>query len=202
MYSHYDYKLKRNVVMLHPGEHYATTEDAFVSTVLGSCVAVVLFDRELRLSGMNHYMLPGSKAQPRPQDREMAGKLGVHAMELLIGALLEKGARREKLEAKVFGGGNVLGIEDVHPGMKGSDIGAANVRFAFSYLKEKNISVVSSDVEGYVARKLFLDPPSGYVYLKRLEKVLLEPVRKAELSVIEEMEKKPSAGTFELFETS
>ncbi|MFP4491433.1 MAG: chemotaxis protein CheD [Spirochaetaceae bacterium] len=215
MYSHYNYKYRRNVIILHPGEYYATGEDCLLSTVLGSCVAVILYDEEKRIGGMNHFMLPGKFAQNNERavqkdsdvsggslELEESGKLGVHAMELLINTIMKEGGRRLRLKAKVFGGGNVLNTGDSTGRLIDSDIGGSNVRLAFSFLEREKIPVVSSDVQGFTARKIFLDPQTGYVYLKRLERSLLEPVREVELNYIEEMEKKRGGGSFELFETS
>ncbi|MFO7849753.1 MAG: chemotaxis protein CheD [Spirochaetia bacterium] len=157
---------------------------------------------------MNHFMLPGEVSRqdnglPRGTlEREGDGKLGIHAMELLINTIMKEGGQRPKLKAKVFGGGNVLNNGDSAGKLTDSDIGGSNVRLAFSFLERENISVISSDVRGFVGRKIFLDPQSGYVYLKRLEKTLLEPIREVELNYIEELEKKGNNGSFELFETS
>jgi chemotaxis protein CheD len=207
MYSHYNYKYEREVVILHPGEYYASGENHLISTVLGSCVAVVLYDEGRRIGGMNHYMLPGKFADLETGDRTSRehfddahrAKLGVYAMQMLIARLIDAGADRWNLQAKVFGGGNVLGNGEMAGGKNSSDIGSYNVELAFAYLEREQIPVVSSDVRGYVARKIFLEPRTGYVYLKRLEKKLLEPVRQIEQSVIEELEKKPSANLFDLF---
>ncbi len=207
MYSHYNYKYDRDVVILHPGEYYASSENHLISTVLGSCVAVVLYDEKRKTGGMNHYMLPGKYADLdsgyRPSrnmlDDPHRGKLGVFAMQLLIARLIDAGADRGSLKAKIFGGGNVLGNGKMWGGKNSSDIGSYNVELAYSYLEREQIPIVSSDVRGYVARKLFLEPRTGYVYLKRLEKRLLEPVRQIEQNVIEELEKKPVKNLFDLF---
>ncbi|MFO7788308.1 MAG: chemotaxis protein CheD, partial [Halospina sp.] len=140
MYSHYNYKYKRNVIILHPGEYYATGENCLLSTVLGSCVAVILYDEDKRIGGMNHFMLPGTLSsgdgfEGGSLEFEESGKLGVHAMELLINTIMKEGGRRLKLKAKVFGGGNVLNTGDSSGKLIDSDIGGSNVRLAFSFLE-------------------------------------------------------------------
>ena len=187
MYSHYNYNYARTVVILHPGEYYITDEDCMISTVLGSCVSVTLYDTLLKLGGMNHYMLPGKGADHIAPKGEMAGKLGIHAMALLIEELRVRGASLQRFEAKVFGGGNVLRLKDRNGEEGEMDIGAANVDFAFTYLKRAGIPVVSSDVRDYAARKIFLDAKTGYVYLKRMESSFIEPIKKVEISQIKEL---------------
>lgn len=194
MHSHYDYKMKRNVIILHPGEYYATGDDCLISTVLGSCVAIILYDEKNKIGGMNHFMLPGkgdgTERKGSLSTGEMDGKLGVHAMQLLIQALMDAGGQRINFKSKVFGGGNVLGKEETNAPIQDSDIGASNVRIAFSLLETEKIPVVTSDIRGFTARKIFLDPETGYVYLKRLERRLLEPIKEVELSYLEELEKR------------
>lgn len=203
MYSHYNYKFKRDVVILHPGEYYATRDNCLVSTVLGSCVAVVLYDEAMHVGGMNHFMLPGiSRERKNGHSRyseDLSGKLGVNAMELLINSLMKEGGRRQHFKAKVFGGGNVLDYIDPQGVRSGTDIGGSNVDLAFSFLEREQIPIISSDVRGYTARKLFLEPRNGYVYLKRMERTLLEPIKKIEENYIEELEKKAPSGNFDLF---
>lgn len=90
-----------------PGEYYFTRKPMLIVTVLGSCVAACLRDRTTGIGGMNHFMLPdGSGDGASPASASM--RYGAYAMEVLINQLLKAGARRENLEAKVFGGGNVL----------------------------------------------------------------------------------------------
>lgn len=95
------------VVTLHPGEYYSTGEDLVLSTVLGSCVAVALFDPKRGIGGLNHFMLAGSVDAARPLLSD-AARYGMYAMELLINDLLKKGVRKQDLRAKVFGAASLL----------------------------------------------------------------------------------------------
>lgn len=103
---YYDPYFACDAVKLLPGEYFASGEDLVIVTVLGSCVSVCLRDPLNGIAGMNHFMLPerglgGDPASP-------SARYGSHAMELLINRMLALGASRERLQAKVFGGGSVL----------------------------------------------------------------------------------------------
>jgi chemotaxis protein CheD len=99
----YDPHLRIAAVKVQPGEFYATDRDEPIVTVLGSCVAACLRDRESGIGGMNHFMLPTSGSDVGGPASASA-RYGVNAMELLINELIRLGARRRNLEAKVFGG--------------------------------------------------------------------------------------------------
>jgi chemotaxis protein CheD len=89
------------------GEYKVVTDpDVFLSTILGSCVAACLRDPVAGVGGMNHFLLPGSAAAMTSGGD--ATRYGVHLMELLINGLLKKGARRDRLEAKIFGGAKTI----------------------------------------------------------------------------------------------
>jgi len=97
------------VVQVLPGEFYVTRSNEIVTTVLGSCVSTCIRDPRAGISGMNHFMLPDEgKLVGSHGNISAGGRYGVHAMELLINQILKLGGKRERLEAKVFGGGNVM----------------------------------------------------------------------------------------------
>jgi CheD, stimulates methylation of MCP proteins len=102
----YEREFARHSVKVLPGEFFVSDEDIVITTVLGSCVAACICDRQARVGGMNHFMLPESSGQSDPTG--LAGRYGAFAMELLINEVLKRGARKAALEAKVFGGGQVL----------------------------------------------------------------------------------------------
>ncbi len=122
--------------------------DLVMSTVLGSCVAVCLFDPNARVGGMNHFLLAGT-AEPRSNDL----RYGVNAMELLINQLLQAGAERHKLLAKLFGGARMT----AHAG----DIGQSNADFAQGFLKQEGIPCVSQSLGGEQARRVQFTPATG-----------------------------------------
>lgn len=155
-FFYHDTLLKTDVVKVLPGEYFVYGEDIFIATTLGSCVAACLWDRERRVGGMNHIMLPeGNGANDN-------GRYGAYAMELLINELLKRGASRMSMEAKVFGGGAVIA------GMTSINIGERNTRFVLDYLKTERIPVVSKDVLDVYARKVGFLPASGKAMVKRL----------------------------------
>src|SRR5262249_19029290 len=115
-----------HVVHVVQGEFkVSTSPDVMLTTVLGSCVAACMRDPAAGVGGMNHFLLPGVLAG-EGADLER----GVHAMELLINALLQAGARRDRLEAKLFGGARMM--------KNLSDIGAKNSVFASEFLRQEN----------------------------------------------------------------
>jgi chemotaxis protein CheD len=125
--------------------------DVVLSTILGSCVAACLRDPVAGVGGMNHFLLPGSGgAMASGGD---ATRYGVHLMELLINGLLKKGARRDRLEAKVFGGAKTIASF--------SNVGEQNAAFAMQFLRDEGIHVVSSSTGGDHGRKLEFWPVSG-----------------------------------------
>ena len=149
-----------------PGEYYVTCADEAVSTVLGSCVSACVRDPQRRIGGMNHFLLPvegvPDEAAADPQ-QWLATRYGTHAMASLLDTLLGLGARRERLEVKVFGGGRILA------GM--TDVGAGNIAFVRRYLAAAGLRICAEDLGGTQPRKIVYFPLSGRVRLKRLRPV-------------------------------
>lgn len=133
------------------GEYQVTDDDEVVlSTILGSCIAACLRDPIAGVGGMNHFLLPGDGA--RGEGGESA-RYGVHLMELLINGLLKKGASRDRIEAKIIGGGKTI------PGL--SNVGEKNAVFAKTFLEDEGIRIVGTNVGGDHGRKLEYWPVSG-----------------------------------------
>jgi chemotaxis protein CheD len=152
----YEAHFKADAVKVLPGEFFVHHEDILIMTTLGSCIAACLWDRERRIGGMNHFMLPEGAAGAE------SGRYGSYAMELLINELMKKGASRLTLEAKVFGGGAVIS------GMNSINVGERNTEFVLDYLKTERIPVVSKDVMDVYPRKVCFFPASGKAMVKRL----------------------------------
>ena len=150
----WDASFKNDAVKVLPGEFFVSDQDLLIVTTLGSCIAACLWDRERRIGGMNHFMLPEGDAD--------SGRYGSYAMELLINQLLKRGASRSTLEAKVFGGGAVIAS------MTSINVGERNTQFVLDYLRTERIPVVSKDVLDICARKVCLLPASGKALVKRL----------------------------------
>lgn len=134
------------------GEYKVVNDPSvFLSTILGSCVAACLRDPIAGVGGMNHFLLPG--AANAGSGGGDATRYGVHLMELLINGLLKKGARRDRLEAKVFGGAKTIATF--------SNVGEQNAAFAMKFLRDEGIKVVGSSTGGEHGRKLEFWPVSG-----------------------------------------
>jgi chemotaxis protein CheD len=125
-----------------------------IMTTLGSCIAACLWDRNAKVGGMNHFMLPDGAGD--------SGRYGSYAMELLINEMMKRGASRMTMEAKVFGGGQVIS------GMNTMNVGERNTSFVIDYLKTERIPIVSKDVLDIYPRKVCFLPGSGKAMVKRL----------------------------------
>ena len=150
----WDAHFRNEAVKVLPGEYFVFDEDILITTTLGSCIAACLWDRERRIGGMNHFMLPEGSGD--------SGRYGSYAMELLINELMKRGASRMTLEAKVFGGGAVIG------GMSTINVGERNTQFVIDYLQTERIPIVSRDVLEIYPRKVCFLPASGKAMVKRL----------------------------------
>ena len=152
----YDAHFRNDAVKVLPGEFFVYDEDLLIMTTLGSCIAACLWDRDRKIGGMNHFMLPdgGGAAD--------SGRYGSFAMELLINEMIKRGANRSSMEAKVFGGGAVIS------GMNTINVGERNTQFVLQYLRTERISLVSKDVMDIYPRKVCFLPASGKAMVKRL----------------------------------
>jgi chemotaxis protein CheD len=173
-------------VKVLPGEFYVDDQDVAVTTTLGSCVAACLHDRTAGVGGMNHFMLPDAG------DPGAGGRFGAFAMELLINELLRRGARRATLEAKVFGGGQVM------KSLANTLIGEKNVGFVHQFLAAERIPVIGSDVLDVHPRKVCMFPRSGKVLCRRLPPAQIEPTVAEETQYRTQIARQP-AGSVELF---
>jgi chemotaxis protein CheD len=158
---YYDRNFQRDAVKILPGEYFATSENTMTVTVLGSCVSVCLRDPITCVAGMNHFLLPFGDSDI-PTYKENPSKYGEYAIDILCEEMVKLGAVRSRLEAKVFGAGNV--IDDV----KLNNIAPRNAGFALKHLAEKRIPVVASDLLDSYARKIYFFPETGEVKVKKL----------------------------------
>ncbi|MEI7431427.1 MAG: chemotaxis protein CheD [Betaproteobacteria bacterium] len=152
--------LERLARSVHPGAWAIETQQP-LSTLLGSCVAVCLFDPLLKIGGINHFMLPDmGRNKHGDVDSLLSGNF---AMEALLNALLSKGAKKVRLQAKAFGGGTIIDTDG------GSlSIGMRNANFAKEWLTREGIPLKSSDFLGPWSRKIVFLPFNGEAFCKRL----------------------------------
>ena len=146
-------------IYLHPGQMIAVSESSAVTTILGSCVAVCLYDLQTGIGGMNHFLLPFDSGEGQG-----AGRCGDRAVPELIERLRALGAEPKRLQAKLFGGACVLeAFRD-----RENHLGSQNVQVAQKILAEASIPIVSSDVEGRRGRKLIFHTDDGSAWVKPL----------------------------------
>ncbi|MCD2512765.1 chemoreceptor glutamine deamidase CheD [Comamonas endophytica] len=145
-----------NAVKVLPGEYFVANESLAIVTVLGSCIAACLWDNRMQVGGMNHFMLPDTESS------DTSGRYGSYAMELLINEMLKLGARRETMQAKIFGGGQVM------HNFTTMNVGERNTDFVKKYLQTERIPLVSEDVLDIYPRKVVYFPATGKAMVKRL----------------------------------
>ena len=147
------------MIYLHPGEMFAAAHRCAITTVLGSCVAVCLYDGASGIGGVNHYLLPHEGPQGYGPLR-----CGPTAIRALIESVTNLGASRDRLVAKVYGGAHLL------KAMTGErwQLGAANVEVAREVLGANGIPVRDMDVGGLRGRKLQFVTGTGAVWVKEI----------------------------------
>jgi chemotaxis protein CheD len=180
-------------VVLQIGGVLALREPTIIKTVVGSCIAVCIADPAAHVGGMNHFMLPAPNGRDDPHDR---ARFGVHAMDLLIGAMQKAGADRRRLVAKVFGGAHVL----VLPESAGS-VPERNIRFIEEFLAVERIPVASWDVGGHLPRRIHFHTATATAWVKRLGGGSVSRARAVERAHLATMRRStPRTGTLALFD--
>jgi chemotaxis protein CheD len=153
-------KFNQNVKIISIGEFYATGKKEGIATVLGSCISACIYEEGGGIGGMNHFLVPGDF-----RDEEIflspVARYGMFAMELLMGELIKLKVDRARLKAKIFGGSDLLNASTLA-------IGKNNIRFIKAFLGMEGIPIVSNDIGGKDARKIFFFPHSGKVMVKRI----------------------------------
>ncbi len=184
---YFDAALQTPAIKLLPADYRVSDQPLALVTLLGSCVAACLYDAMLGVGGMNHFMLPGRESDT------VCSRYGVHAMELLINDLLKRGARRSRLQAKVFGGGNVLS------GFYSDPIGTRNAAFVLEYLAAERIPVIAQDLGDIYPRKVCFFPQTGRTLVKRLPTTRNDVIVDAERAYYGRLAREPASGGVELF---
>jgi chemotaxis protein CheD len=189
---YFDNRLNLEAAKVLPGEYFATERDMVLVTVVGSCVTACIRDKLSGIGGMNHFMLPD--ANPDKDDpASNSARYGAFAMEILINNLITLGAHRTLLEAKVFGGGNVL------PNMTVTNVGQRNAQFALNFLVTERIPVVARDLVDIYPRKVYFFPKSGRVLVKKLRNIHNNTIYDREIEYGARLVKEEVAGDVELF---
>jgi chemotaxis protein CheD len=149
------------ITYLLPGELIVTTEPMKISTVLGSCVAVCMYDRELKVGGMNHYMMPYFR-----KEDTLLLKYGDTSLNELLNKMLHAGARKNKIVVRIYGGASVLRIEN-----STINVAEKNIAVANDFMKKHNLFVNSVEVGGYKGRKVIFDTHAGVISCNFLREI-------------------------------
>jgi chemotaxis protein CheD len=168
----------RKIHVLQGGQEATLDPDVVLTTVLGSCVSACIRDPLAGVGGMNHFLV----GEPGPASQADDERYGAFAMELLINALLTRGACRNRLEAKLFGGARMFDAL--------SDIGAHNADFARRFLAAEGVLVVGASLGGTAARRVEYWPVSGRARQRLVSDRAAPPVTRPVV---------PAGGELELF---
>ena len=172
MYKKYHAKLKSHVLTIFAGEYYVSSTGEIISTVLGSCIAVCLYDKKEGIGGINHFMLPEEQGprlhltDPVLKKEELTNvsmRYGIKSMEVLIAEMMKKGASRKNLTAKIFGGGKVLHRSNT------VSVGDKNIGFTRAFLKMEGIPIIKENVGDYHGRKIFFLTRNNSIFVRKVE---------------------------------
>lgn len=167
-------------ITLNPGEHCVTNENVVITTLLGSCVSACLYDPYNKIVGMNHFLLSSRRyARNMPLSTTDAGRYGIHSMELLINEMWKRGATRDNLRAKAFGGASLLQPADASSGSFFA-VGEVNVRFILEFLQNENIPLVAYALGGAVGRVIHFNSADFSVHVRKIRVKSANIVKKEE----------------------
>ncbi|KAA0677379.1 chemotaxis protein [Roseomonas genomospecies 6] len=189
--SYLDREFGAYVVPVVLGHHRISSRgDDMLVTTLGSCVAACINDPVARVGGMNHFLLPGS---PSGGDGfGVATRYGSVAMERLINDLLERGARRERMEVKLFGAARVIDTS--------LDVGAANAAFALEYVRREGLALAVQDLGGDKGRRVHFFPATGRAFRRLLRPETERETVHQEMDYLQALKRTPVEGEMELFD--
>lgn len=193
---YWDKSMQTAAAKILPGECYVSTAGEMIVTVLGSCIAACVRDKNLGIGGMNHFMLPvqlGEEGIQRLNSTNPALCYGNWAMEFLINAILKQGGRKEHLEVKIFGGGQVLAA------MTSLNVGHRNIEFVNEYLRLEGFRIAAQDVGGDYPRKVLYFADTGAVKMRRIRTTANDTIQKREKAYLQSIAKPAESGSVELF---
>jgi chemotaxis protein CheD len=189
---YYDRQLNVATAKILPGEYYVTQSSEIITTVLGSCISVCIFDLDKRVGGMNHFMLPGGNDNAIDLN-SYSFRYGDVAMERLINDVIKAGGARYNLCFKAFGGGQII--------RNMTSIGTSNIDFLNKFLALEGFRLTASDMGGRHPRKVRFDPMTGKVWIKKLEHLHNDTITEREESYRKTLSNDDaSAGDVELFD--
>lgn len=191
--GYFDHRFNARIINVAPGGHgLASGEGEVLSTVLGSCVAACLRDSFTGLGGMNHFLLPGDgQADTAQLSDDM--RFGVASMEVLINALLKKGALRSRLEAKVFGGATMMSSR------METSVGGRNASFVLRFLAREGIPVLAQDLGGTLPRRANYEPATGRAWVNHLASPRMQGIAASEATYRQSITRRDPAANLEVF---
>ncbi len=190
---YFDRTFDCDAAKISPGEYYYTDKDMVIVTVLGSCVSACIRDNKSGIGGMNHFMLPDGGGADKDSPISESMRYGSYAMEVLINQLIRNGAHRENLEAKIFGGGNVL------KSFTTTNVGERNATFVKRFLKDEAIKVTGEDLLDIYPRKVYYFPKTGKVLVKKLKELNNFTLVKREEAYASKLKTSDVGGDVDLF---
>jgi chemotaxis protein CheD len=147
---------------LKPGFIYVSTKPTIISTVVGSCIAVCVFDRKQKIGGMNHFQFPAVR-----NEKQATARYGNVAVSMLIKLMVNEGSKAEHLEAQILGGA-------YNPEISHKNIGRENIQIAQKVLTQKGVRLASEDVGGEKGRKIVFNTNTNELAVIKVDKVRQE----------------------------
>ena len=151
--------------LIYPGEHYASNDDCFIGTIVGSCIAVSVFDYSKKVGGLINFVVPGSIGTEGILHDDIS-RIGILNMEYMMADMVKLGCNRHFMKVKIFGAGAGY-IENTN--LKDISLPESNIRFVKEYFSLENIPIEKSDLGGNFRRKLYLSARDGAVYRQILK---------------------------------
>ncbi|MEH6346616.1 MAG: chemoreceptor glutamine deamidase CheD [Bermanella sp.] len=193
---YYDKHLQVWTAKILPGEFYVTSHGEMIATVLGSCISACIRDVKLGIGGMNHFMLPAQNEHSTEQWGSNANtaetRYGNWAMEHLLNTLYKMGSRKQDLEVKLFGGGQVMASM--------TDVGQRNILFVYDYLRKEGMNVTASDVGDVFSRKVLFFPDTGSVKVRRIISTHNQTIVNREKGYMDSIQQHKDDSDIELFD--
>jgi len=190
---YFDRTFDKEAAKISPGEYYFTDQDMVIVTVLGSCISACIRDTHLGIGGMNHFMLPTSSTADKDSPISESMRYGSYAMEVLINQLIRNGARRDTMEAKIFGGANVI------KSFTTSHVGERNAEFVKEFLTNEGIAISSEDLLDVYPRKVYYFPKTGKVLMKKIKSLNNNTIVEREQTYASSLKTNDVGGEVDLF---
>lgn len=159
----------RTEVYLHPGEWHFGGREALIRTLLGSCVAIVLWHPRHKVGGMCHYLLA---ARQKPRNSALSGRYADEAALLLVHEILRTGLPLKEFQAKLIGGAETLGVDT--RAMSSHDVAGRNIEAARTLARQLGFNVLAEDLGGYKARLVLFDVENGDVWVRQSQEPPLD----------------------------